>query len=208
MKTIRAMGRVAAATVLAAGLAVWPAGPAQAHCDSMNGPVILEAKTALEQGDVTPVLKWVPAQDEAEISAVFAHSMAVRATGAEARELADRYFFETLVRVHRRSEGAPYTGINDQPVAPVVAMADRSVAEGSADVMIGRMNAHLARAVREKLERVVLAAGHKDDSVAAGREYVAAYVDYVHFAEGIHEAIAGAGGHHAEAAEGAAKHAH
>jgi hypothetical protein len=30
-----------------------------AHCDTMDGPVVVAAKAALQEGDVTPVLKWV-----------------------------------------------------------------------------------------------------------------------------------------------------
>jgi len=41
--------------------------------------------------------------------------------------------------VHRAGEGAPYTGIKDEPVEPIVAMAD-----GSADEMIKKISGHLA----------------------------------------------------------------
>ena len=35
-----------------------------------------------------------------------------------------------------------------------------------------------------------------NESVDAGREYVEAYVEYVHYVEGLHNAVAGKGGHH------------
>lgn len=95
-----------------------------AHCDTMGGPVIREAKAALEKGDVTPILKWVRKENETEIKTAFAKAVAVRANGPEAKELADRYFIETFVRLHRAGEGAPYTGIKDEPVEPIVALAD------------------------------------------------------------------------------------
>ena len=85
--------------------------PAFAHCDTLDGPVVLDAKAALEKGDVTPVLKWVKKDNEKEIRKVFSHTLAVRKLNPEARELADHYFFETLVRVHRAGEGAPFTGL-------------------------------------------------------------------------------------------------
>ena len=72
-----------------------------AHCDTLDGPVVKEAQLALEKGDVTGLLKWVRKEHEQEIRDAFARSLAVRVKGKEARELADRYFFETLVRVHR-----------------------------------------------------------------------------------------------------------
>ncbi len=42
---------------------------------------------------------------------------------------------------------------------------------------------------------------HADESVQAGREYVEAYVQYVHFVDGVHNMISGHGtGHGAEPA--------
>lgn len=171
-------------------------GDAFAHCDTAGGLVIPEARSALNAGDVTPVLKWVKSDHETAIREAFAKTLKVRAQSLEAKELADQYFIETLVRLHRAGEGAPYTGISDAPVAPIVSMADKALAEGSADEMIEKMNEHMTAAIREKFERAVEARKHKDESVEAGREYVEAYVTYMHYVEGIHDAILSAGEHH------------
>ncbi|HET7826503.1 MAG TPA: DUF6448 family protein, partial [Anaeromyxobacter sp.] len=107
-----------------------PAG-ARAHCDTLDGPVVTSARTALETGKLEPVLAWVRPGDEREIRDAFAKTRTVRKGGGEARELADRWFFETLMRVHRAGEGAPFTGL--QPAGspdPAVAAADRFLASG------------------------------------------------------------------------------
>ncbi|WP_372795927.1 DUF6448 family protein [Pontiella sp.] len=195
--------RTHARTIAAAatGLMLMAGNHAQAHCDTMSGPLIPEARQALEKGDVTPILKWVMPGDEAEIKAAFAQAVAVRATGTEAQKLADRYFLETLVRIHRAGEGAPYTGLKDEPVDPIVALADNALADGSADDMIAKLSRHMAHAVEEKYNRALEARKHKDESVEAGREYVEAYVIYMHYVEGLHNAILSAGGHeHGDAA--------
>ena len=70
---------------------------AVAHCDTLDGPVIQDARLALDQKDVTPVLKWVRQQDENEIRSIFDKTLVVRMKGDAARALADTYFFETLV---------------------------------------------------------------------------------------------------------------
>jgi len=171
-----------------------------AHCDTMNGPVIPEAKAALEKGDVTPILKWVKKDNETEIKAAFTKAVAVRAKGPEAKELADQYFLETLVRLHRAGEGAPYTGIKDEPVEPIVAMADKALADGSAETMVKKMSGHMAKAIQEKFDKALAARANKDKSVEAGREYVEAYVTYMHYVEGIHTAIMSAPSHHHDAA--------
>jgi hypothetical protein len=193
------------AAALAAVSFLWTAGTARAHCDSTRGPVIPEAQAALAAGDVTPVLKWVQPSDEAEIKAAFAKTIAVRGQGPEAQELADRYLLETLIRLHRAGEGAPYAGITDAPVKRIVALADQALADGSADGMIERMSGHMATAIREKFDAAMEAKNHRDDSVEAGRAYVEAYVAYVHYVEGIHAAIMSAGGHgHAGTGKGEA----
>jgi hypothetical protein len=182
--------------ILAAGIAVLWAGGAIAHCDTTSGPIIPEARAALNSGDVTSVLKWVKKENEAEIRTAFAKAVAVRSKGPEAKELADQYFLETLIRLHRAGEGASYTGIKDEPVAPIVALADKSLAQGSADEMIRRMSDHMAKGVKEKFNKALEAGKLKDKSVEAGRAYVEAYVAYTHYVEGIHAAIKSAGGHH------------
>src|SRR5690606_18093316 len=78
--------------------------PAVAHCDTVDGPVVKDAQRALAGSDVTPVLKWIPKEDEAEIRDAFDMALAVRGESDKVRHVADRYFFETLVRVHRASE--------------------------------------------------------------------------------------------------------
>jgi hypothetical protein len=206
MRTKWAIGTVAASGILAAGISVLLAESAFAHCDTTSGPIIPEAKAALEKGDVTPILKWVKKDNEAEIKAAFTRAVAVRAKGPEAKELADQYFLETLVRLHRAGEGAPYTGIKDEPVEPIVAMADKALAEGSADEMIKKISGHMAGAIKEKFNKALEAEKNKDKSVEAGREFVETYVTYMHYVEGIHTAIMSAGAHHAEAGAGAAAH--
>ena len=171
---------------------------AYAHCDTTGGPVIPEAKIALEDGDITPLLKWVKQADEAEVKAAFAEAEAVRVKGSEAKDLADKYFIETLVRLHRTGEGAPYTGIKDEPVEPIVAMADKALADGSARDLIRKINAHISEGINGKFEKVLEAKKNKDKSVEAGREYVEAYVAYMHYLEGIHTAVISSGDHYAD----------
>jgi hypothetical protein len=186
----------AGTVTLAFVAAALAAGVALAHCDTMAGPVIPEAKAALEKGDVTPLLKWVTKDNEAEIRAVFAKAVAARAKGAEAKEVADQHFLETLVRLHRAGEGFPFTGIKDEPPEKIVQLSDQALAAGSPDDLIKGIQGHIGEAIREKFAKVQETARNKDKSVEAGRAYVAAYVEYMHFVEGIHAAVMSSG-HHA-----------
>ncbi len=177
----------------------------------MDGPVVLAAKAALEHKDVTPVLKWVQKRDEAQIKAAFAKTLAVRAKGPEARDLADQFFFETLVRVHRAGEGAPYTGLKSAGtlLEPAIAEADKALETGSVDKVVKLVTEDAAAGIRKRFAEVKEKQAHAEHNVEAGRAFVAAYVDYVHYVEGLHQATQGAGGHHAERhPTGPAKDAH
>jgi len=179
--------RVATAffAVLAASIAL--ALPARAHCDTPEGPVVAAAKLALQKRDVTPALKWVGKDSEKEIRDAFALTLKVRSQGADAQQLADTYFFETLVRVHRAGEGEPYTGLKSAgTIDPVFLAADQSLEKGTVDDLA----ADVAKAAQEKIRALFAQAlekkKHADESVEAGREYVAAYVAYLHFVESAH----------------------
>ncbi len=189
--------------LLALGLSLMLPGQAAAHCDTLDGPVVADARTALAKGDVTPVLKWVRADDEQKIRGAFAQTLTVRKFGPEAGELADMYFFETLVRIHRAGEGAPYTGLKAAgTVEPVVAKADKALEQGSVDGLVKAILAHTEEGIRERFKHALETRKHVGESVEAGREYVEAYVTYVHYVEGIAQVVHGAP-HHGEKASGA-----
>ena len=178
---------------------------ALAHCDTLDGPVVIDARGALEKGDITPVLKWVRADDEQEIREAFAKTIAVRKLDSAARDLADSYFFETLVRVHRAGEGAPYTGLKAAGTVPApIAKADQSLEKGNVDELARAIASHAEAGVRERFQHALEARKHAGENVAAGREFVEAYVAYVHYVEGVvaavhakthHGEVGTAGGH-------------
>ncbi len=163
---------------------------ASAHCDTMDGPVVTAAKLALTNADVTPVLKWVRPADEPNVRAAFDNTIKVRALSPQAREMADNYFFETLVRLHRASEGEPYTGVKPAgtEIEPGIALADKAMESGSADELVKLVTAEVANGIHQRFAKVQQTGKHADDSVEAGREYVAAYVEYIHYVENMHQA--------------------
>lgn len=161
-----------------------------AHCDGMDGPVIKAAQKALETGNVNPVLLWVQKKDESEIKEAFQKTLAVRKLGAEGRGLADRYFFETLVRIHRAGEGAPYTGLKPagRDLGPAIPAADRAIEDGSVKPLLRLLTMTLQVGVREQFKKVMANKRFDRDNIEAGRAYVKAYVEYIHYVERLYEA--------------------
>jgi len=187
--------------IFLAALAVMPS-LSFAHCDTMDGPVVHAAQTALSRGDVTPVLKWIKPDDEAEVKRVFNLTLTVRAKGEEARQLADQYFFETLVRLHRAGEGAPYEGLKPSgEQEPIIVAADKALETGSADVLTRQVTDAVRAGITERFARALEARKTADQSVAAGREFVEAYVNYVHFVEHVFQTATASGEHEGHQAE-------
>ena len=183
---------------------------ALAHCDTMDGPVVTAARGALESGSVERVLIWVRPQDDGEIRRAFEHTLAVRKLGGEARLLADHFFFETLVRLHRAGEGEPYTGLKPAGIdhGPVIPAADRALAAGSVEQLESVLIHAVRDGLRARFDRATAAKRFAPQDVEAGRSFVAAYVPLLHYAEQLYALAAGEGHEdaHGAAAHGAAAH--
>lgn len=182
-------------------------GTAMGHCDGLDGPVVIAAREALEAGNVNRVLAWVSEDDEPQIRHAFDHALAVRKLGPEAKSLADTFFFETVVRVHRAFEGAPYTGLKPAGLdrGPAIPAADKALESGSTEAVEKLLSEAMREGLQEHFHAVMNHKKHAPDDVAAGRRYVEAYVPYVHYVEALWEAATRAPqGHYPEPAT----HAH
>lgn len=176
-------------------------GQAIAHCDGLDGPVVKAAQKALQTGNVNLVLVWIQTKDESEIRNAFQNTLAVRELNPQAKELADMYFFETLVRVHRAGEGAPYTGLQPpgRDLGPAIPAADRAVADGRVGPVVQLLTAAMQTGVRERFDHLLAKQKFDQDDVSAGKEYVTGYVEFVHYVERIYEAAKNpAEGHYLE----------
>ena len=164
-----------------------------AHCDTMDGPVVKAARHALATGNVNAALIWVEPAAEAEVREAFSRAMKVRSLTAEARDLADRYFYETVVRLHRTGEGEPFTGIEPAgyDVGPVIPAADSALESRSIAALARMLSADIDVALRTQFEEVLVKqTAMREDDVASGRAYVKAYVEFMHYVERLHEVAA------------------
>lgn len=167
-----------------------------AHCDTHDGPVLKEAKVSLTTGDITRLLKWVPEKNEAELKAAFKRALTSRKTDPQA---VDEEFFNLLIRIHREGEGFKFTGV--KPVGtklpPAIVAADEALESGSSLKLTQLMTTQLLTGLRHRFQEALEKKRHADDSVAAGREYVAAYIQYVHYVEAVSTLISHGAAHEA-----------
>lgn len=164
--------------------------PASAHCDSYDGPVIKEALKALELNKVELVYKWIAPEQEPEITLLFNKTYRLRSGDKEIYAVVERHFLETLVRLHRETEGAAFTGIKPAgSMTPLVEKADNSLENGEAESVIRAVTAHLEELIRERFTRAIELSKTKDRSVKDGRAYVEAYVEYTHTLEALEHVL-------------------
>ena len=146
------------------------------HCDAMDGPVVRAAREALEREDVTLVLPYVTEPGEPEVRRAFELAVKARPQGAEAREVADLYFFETVVRVHRAGEGAPYTGLKPAglDVGPAIPLAERAIDSGDAGLLADFLAGAVRAEVGARLAGITQLKEHAAEGIAQARSYVSA----------------------------------
>lgn len=154
--------------------------PTQAHCDSEKGPVATAAHQALESGNVKLILPYVKPDAEAELTAAFKTTLSVRKAGGTTRDLADRYFIETAVRLHRAGEGAAYTGVTDEATPQSILVADKAMANGSTADVVKMIEQATRKGVDEKYAAVVKARAEaaRLNTVDAHRERVEAELTF------------------------------
>lgn len=177
-------------------LMLFAALPAFAHCDSYDGPVIKDAVKALETNNVNLVLKWVTLEQEKEIIPLFNKTHQLKSGDKEVYTIVEKHFFETLVRLHRETEGAPYTGLKPAGTTkPIIQMTDKALKDGNVDDFLVEFDSHIDKVVREKYQEVAELNKVKDNSKEQGRAFVEAYVDYTHTVEALYDILEHVGGH-------------
>jgi hypothetical protein len=174
------------------------------HCDSLDGPVVRAARAALEHEDVDVVLPYVHEPGEATVREAFDLAVKARAQGLEAREVADRYFFETVVRVHRAGEGAGFTGLKPAglDVGPVIPIAERALETGTVDELVDFLCRAVSDEVADRFKAATDAKEHAAEGIVAARRYVTAMLGLQVWSHRLHAAV------HAPAHEPAHSHDH
>lgn len=208
MKNVKHIKLALLAVTAALAMLGYLVSPIHAHCDTMDGPVVKDAQKAIADKKVDGVLKWVRQEDETMVRAGFDRTMAVRGASDQAGALADQFFFETVVRVHRAAEGAPYTGLKPAgtPVEPGIEIADEALEHLKDDLLIEQVTKAVTEGIRQRFQDTLEKKQHADESVAAGRAYVDAYVDFVHYVAALEQVVQGQAAHSEHASEDAAAH--
>lgn len=166
------------------------------HCDTLDGPVVAACKEALQTENVNLILPWVPKSAEDELKNAFTKVLHVRNLDADAAELADYWFFETAVRMHREGEGEPYTGLKPAGLdwGPVVPKAEEDIERANPDATIEFLKTTIEEELTRRFGRAMSKKQYDSDDVGAAREYVQSMLEFVLFSHHLYENVTG---HHA-----------
>jgi hypothetical protein len=159
----------------------------------MSGPVVTAAEAALAAGDVELVLPYVPAAGEDEVRRAFTRVLPMRALGPAATGVAEQWFYETVVRIHRSGEGAPFTGLKPAGTdeGPVVPLAEKAVETGSPEQVYAFLAEELRHVLQDRLARVGHTAAAQDGTVAKARAHVEATLGFELYCHHVHQAVVG-----------------
>lgn len=161
------------------------------HCDSLDGPVVTAAGSALNADDVGLILPYVHAAGEAEVQDAFDRALKARALGPESRDVADRWFFETAVRVHRAGEGAAFTGLKPAglDVGPIIPAAEDALESGSVEGLVEVLCSAVRGEVAHRHAHAMALKAHAGEGVTEAREYVDAMLGLQVWAHTIYKQV-------------------
>jgi len=177
------------------------------HCDTRDGPVVNAAIKSLETGNVNLILIWVPKEAEKELKEAFEKTLHARKQGKDARIVADDWFFETAIRLHRAGEGAPFTGLKPAGLdeGPVVPRAEKAIETGDAKETIRFVLYTVEDELQRRFKNVMVKKKYDKNNVVAGREFIHAYINFVVYSHHLYTYVKG-GGEHSEGKKGEHEH--
>ncbi len=167
------------------------------HCDTRDGPVVKAAVKALETGNLNYVLIWIPEESEKELREIFEKTLRARKAGKDAKDVADDWFFENTIRLHRAGEGAPYTGMKPAGLSegPVVPEAEKAIVTGDPKESIGLILKTVEEDLNHRFDHVMDKKKYDVNDVTAGREFIEAFIGWVVYSHHLYMSVTNAAGH-------------
>jgi len=79
------------------------------------------------------------------------------------------HFFETLVRIHRAGEGAPYTGLKPagRDLGPAIPAADKALESGSSEQLVKLLTDTVRNGVHERFKDVIAKKSYDPNNAGA-----------------------------------------
>jgi hypothetical protein len=161
------------------------------HCDTMDGPVVTAAELALEMENVNYVLPFVKKKYEKELKDAFDRTIIVRELSGDAAEVADYWFFETAVRLHKLGEGKPFTGIKHSGLdwGFVVPKAEEAIQTGDITELEDFLMDFVQESIEKRFQDAISLKEYDLNDVEAARNYVNAMLEFIMFSHHLYKFV-------------------
>ncbi|MDD1775284.1 MAG: DUF6448 family protein, partial [Methanobacterium sp.] len=145
--------------------------------------LVKAAEKALEMENIKYVLPYVSSPDEEELKDAFEKTLLVRELSSEAAELADYWFFETAVRLHRRDEGKAYTGLKsaDPDWGPILPKINRAIDTENVDELLNFLLNFIKEDIMIRFEELISRKDYDQNDVEEAREYINARTEFIRY---------------------------
>lgn len=161
------------------------------YMDSMDGPVVNAAENALDMEDVKYILPYVSPKDEEELKDAFEKTLSVRELSGTAAELADYWFFETAVRLHREEGEKPYSGLKPSGTdwGPIVPKIVQAVETENVNEFLEFLLNFLKEDIEGRFEDVLAKKDYDEDDVEEARDYLNAREEFIEYTRKFYEYV-------------------
>jgi hypothetical protein len=161
------------------------------YIDSMDGPVVKAAEKALDMEDIKYVLPYVSPEDEEEIKNSFDKSLMVRELSADAAELADYWFFETTVRLHRKEENKTYTGLKSAGTdwGPIIPKIDLAIETENIDELLNFILNFIREDIKSRFDDLLYKKDYDPDDVEDARDYILTREYFIEYTRKFYEYV-------------------
>ena len=155
------------------------------YVESMDGPVVKAAETALDMENINYILSFVGSEDAGELKDAFERTLSVRELSGEAAELADYWFFETVVRLHNKSEGKAYNGLKPAGMdwGPIIPKLDKAFETENIDEFLEFLLNFIREDIKSRFEDVIFKKDYDINDVEDARDYINSMLDFVDYTQ-------------------------
>ncbi len=127
---------------------------------------------------------------EEELREKFQQSLAVFKNGGNPADLAQKYFMETAVRLHRAAEGMPFTGLKPSSTNPAdIEAAEKALETGNFEPLQDLLCQALQDESYKWFQKARESKENDDESITSGREWVNNYVKYITYIHKLYQTI-------------------
>ena len=161
------------------------------YIESMDGPIVKAAETALDMENINYVIPFVSSKDSGELKDAFEKTLSVRELSGEAAELADFWFFETVVRLHRINNGNSYNGLKPAGIdwGPIIPKLDKAFETEKIDEFLNFLLNFIQEDIRSRFDDVLFKKDYDINDVEDARDYINSMLEFVDYTQKFYKYI-------------------